>query len=186
MAITTDRRACGNGFTLIEVCVAMVVLAIAMAGLAGLVAMSLKACVDARVQTTAVMLADQKIEQLRGLAWGHDPSGSVVSDLATDVSRDPAGGGGSGLSPSPANSLDANLAGHVDYLDSSGLWVGTGPSPPSAARYIRRWRIAPVAGDPDTLVFDVLVTTVARDRAAPRPRHRLQEDAMVTTMRGRR
>ena len=186
MAIIAKRHARDRGFTLVEVCIAIAVLAIAMSGLAGLVALSLKACVDARAQTTAVMLADQKIEQLRSLAWGHDASGIAVSDLTTDLSRDPAAGGGFGLRSSSSNSLDANLTGYVDYLASSGVWVGTGPSPPPAARYIRRWRISPVAGDPDTLVFEVLVTTVARDRTAPRPRHRLQDDAMVSTTRGRR
>ena len=114
--VNSIKRARQSGFTLVEVCIAMAVLAIAMAGLAGLVAMSLKACVDARAQTTSVMLADQKIEQLRGLDWTYDAAGLIVSDLATDLSRDPAGGGGSGLSPSPGSSLDANLTGYVDYL----------------------------------------------------------------------
>jgi hypothetical protein len=94
---------------------------------------------------------------------------------------------GTGLQTSPANSLDVSLPGYADYLDSRGRWVGTGSVPPVATRFIRRWNVRPLLEDPfNTLILEVLVTTVRRDRHAPLPRRRLADDALVTTMLSRR
>ncbi len=170
------------GFTLVEICVAMMLVAIVATGVAGLCTLAIAVCDAARVQTSATILASQKIEQLRALTWTIDAAGAVVSDRTSDLSRDPASTGGAGLGPSPADSLDANVGGYVDYLNTSGEWVGTGASPPPLARYIRRWRVRPLAGDPDALVLQVLVTTTRQDRLAPRPRSRLAGDALVTSV----
>jgi len=171
-----------DGFTLAEICVAMMLVAIAATGIAGLCTLAIVVCDAARVQTSAAILASQKIEQLRALAWTTDASGIAVSDSTSDLSREPAAIGGAGLGPSPADSLDANVAGYVDFLGAAGDWVGTGALPPPSARYIRRWRVKPLAGTPDALVLQVLVTTTRQDRLAPRPRSRLAGDALVTTV----
>ena len=182
MIPTTRASNKDDGFTLAEICLAMMLVAIAATGVAGLCTLAIAVCDAARVQTSAAILASQKIEQLRALAWTFDTSGVAVSDSTSDLSHDPVATGGAGLSPSPADTLDANVAGYVDFLNAAGEWVGTGASPPPPARYIRRWRVKPMAGTPDALVLQVLVTTTRQDRLAPRPRSRLAGDALVTTV----
>lgn len=186
------RDAKDAGFSLIEVLVAMLIIAPAAIGAAGLVTVATRAVRDARMESTAVVLASQKLEQLRTLEWNADDlgrGGSPSSDRTTDLTRDPAVGGGPGLSASPAGVLTSNVAGFVDYLDAAGAWVGTGPMPPPRAVFIRRWVVMPLPADPaDTLVLQVLVTSVTRDatlRRSPGRRVRLGGDALVTTVRTR-
>lgn len=186
------RQAEDAGFSLIEVLVAMLILAPAAIGAAGLVTIAARAVRDARMESTAVVLASQKLEQLRTLEWTADDlgrGGSPSSDRTTDLTRDPAVGGGRGLSASPLGVLAGNVAGFVDYLDSAGAWVGTGPTPPPSAVFIRRWAVTPLPADPaDTLVLQVLVTNVTRDASVqhgPGPRARLGGEALVTTVRTR-
>jgi prepilin-type N-terminal cleavage/methylation domain-containing protein len=182
MISSTRQSHRDDGFTLAEICVAMMLIAIVATGVAALCTLAIAVCDAARVQTSAVMLANQKIEQLRALTWTIDAAGVAASDWSSDLSRDPASAAGAGLGASPADSLDANVAGYVDFLNAAGEWVGTGASPPPLARYIRRWRVKPMAGDSDALVLQVLVTTPRQDRLAPRPRRRLAGDALVTTV----
>jgi prepilin-type N-terminal cleavage/methylation domain-containing protein len=186
------RKAGDAGFSLVEVLVAMLIITPAAIGAAGLVTVAVAAVRDAGVESTAVVLASQKLEQLRTLEWNADDlgrGGSVTSDMATDLTRDPATRGGAGLSASPAGTLAGNLPGFVDYLDAAGAWMGTGPMPPPRAVFIRRWAVTPLPDDPaDTLVLQVLVTNVTRDagvRHGPGRRARLGSEALVTTIRTR-
>jgi len=185
--MTTDDSSIDRGFSLIEVCLAMIVLAVALSVVAQLFVVSLSAQDSARVQSITTVLASQKLEQLRGLMWTVDGSAVPVSDRSTDLSLDPPTAGGSGLSGSPLNALDVNTPKYVDYLDAHGAWVGTGPSPPRAARYIRRWCIQPLPADPqDAVILQVLVTTVTTERHARTPRTRLPTDALVVSIRTRK
>ena len=192
LSATANIHDCGDaGLTLIEVCVGMVVLSIAALGSAGLSSVALKAVTAARNQTTATVLAAQKMEQLRALAFRFIDSGVLVplTDTITDLSPDPMAGGGAGLSSSPAGTLLTNTAGYVDYLDKHGVWTGNGGAPPAAAVFIRRWNVAPLpSSSADALVLRVLVTTVARDRQASLapPRRRLAGDAMLVTVLARK
>ena len=74
-----------SGFTLIEVLVAMVVLAFGLLGMVGLQAASLQANRDARLQATAINLAKELAEMLRGnknqaiLATGNPYLGSFTT-----------------------------------------------------------------------------------------------------------
>jgi hypothetical protein len=139
------------------------------------------------VQTSTTILASQKLEQLRALTWSVDANGLPVSDRTSDLSFDPVTTGGSGLRPSPTTALDANTPGWVDFLNARGQWVGTGTNPPATATFIRRWAIEPLPEDPaDTLILQVLVTTVVRERQARGPRARLAGDALVTTVLSRK
>jgi prepilin-type N-terminal cleavage/methylation domain-containing protein len=176
-----------DGFTLVEVCIALTLLAITLSVVAQLFVVALVAQDGARVQSMTTVLASQKMEALRALVWTVDENGQPLSDRATDLSFDPATAGGSGLGASPVNALDVNTVGYVDFLDARGAWVGTGSSPPLRARYIRRWCIRPLPEDPsDAVVLQVLVTTVTTDRRAPTPRRRLPNDALVVTVRTRK
>jgi prepilin-type N-terminal cleavage/methylation domain-containing protein len=176
-----------RGFSLIEVCIAMMLLAAALSVVAQLFIVSLTAQDNARVQSMTTALASQKVEELRGLIWTVDDSGQPLSDRSSDLSVQPPAASGSGLGPSPPNSLDVNTGGFVDYLDRQGLWIGTGSSPPRTARYIRRWCVQPLAADPQNAVaLQVLVTTVTTEAHATTPRTRLPTDALIVTVRTRK
>ncbi len=173
-------RSSSAGFTILEVVVALVLLAGALSGVAGLLTVSFTAARQARVQTSTTLLAVQKLEQLRSLTWASDAAGLPESDLETDLCVDPPGAGGTGLHPSPGTALTQNVSGYVDYLGRRGEWVGTGVTPPSQAVYARRWSIEPLVEDPaDTLVLQVLVTAAPWSGASA---GRLPGDATVVTV----
>ena len=191
MRVQQHVRYRDDGFSLIEVLVAMIVVVPAVIGSAVMVTLAACAIRDARLESTAIVLASQKLEQLRALEWNTDDvnGGSASSDTTTDLTRDPPVSGGLGLTPSPTGALGTNVPGFVDFLDVGGQWVGTGAMPPPRATFIRRWAVTPLpASGGDSLALQVLVTTVTRDgqvtrRPARRPR--LPGEALVATVRTR-
>jgi prepilin-type N-terminal cleavage/methylation domain-containing protein len=119
MALARSRCSSEAGFSLMEVVIAMGVMAVGLVALAQLFAISTSANHAAKTTTFATMLAQQKMEQLRGLMWGFDTLGLPVSDVATNTSvvAQAAGcpapntaGQGTGLSPSPSGTLAGNVA----------------------------------------------------------------------------
>jgi prepilin-type N-terminal cleavage/methylation domain-containing protein len=174
------------GFTLAEVCVAMLIIGVAAAGIAVMTSIAVRSANASGTQTMTIQLARQKLHELRALAWSVDTNGIAISDTTTDLSTQPHQAGGPGLQPSSL-SLDSSLAGYADYLASDGAWLGTGSMPPPEAVYVRRWSISALPEDPaNVLVLQVLVSPVIADRLAPRPRARLREDALLTTIMARR
>jgi prepilin-type N-terminal cleavage/methylation domain-containing protein len=153
-----------TGFTILEVLIALVLLATAVAGVASLVSVGTKSGDAARRKTMATLLATQKMEQLLALTWRFDPAGSGLpdSDTTSDLSFDPPQAGGSGLDPSPASSLQSNTAGYADFLDGAGRWVGRGTFAPPDAVFARRWSVQALPLDADGRVIQVLVETVGR------------------------
>jgi type II secretory pathway pseudopilin PulG len=149
-----------HGFSLIEAVVATSLLAVGVASLAQLFVISVNANRSAKTTTFASVLAQQKMEQLRGLTWGFDVIGLPVSDTDSDTTVVPAlPNGGTGLTPSPQNVLRNNTAGYVDYLDEQGQSLGGGAVPPANTVFIRRWSIEPLPTNPNnTLILQVLVT----------------------------
>ena len=135
-------RASDDGFSLVETIVATGILAVVLVGLAHLMAVSVENNLAARRRTASVLLAEQKLEQLRGLTWAFDRAGSPVTDI--------------GLASSPAQSLEQNTAGFVDFLDANGRQLSTGTTVPADAAYVRRWAIDPAGAQ--TLILQVLVT----------------------------
>ena len=153
-----------GGFSLVEVIVSMAILTTVSLGVAQLFAASTNANRVAHDRTTTMVMAEQKMEQLRSLDWGFDLQGQglPVTDTTTNLAVYPHRDNGSGLNPSPNDTLLKNTAGFVDYLDANGAWVGTGDEPTAGAAYIRRWAIIPLPTNPNnTLVLQVLVTSVA-------------------------
>ncbi len=61
----------GKGFTLIEIVIAMVILGLATAGLVHMQISSSSTLTDSRYLTTAVTLAQDKMEELKTLAGNH-------------------------------------------------------------------------------------------------------------------
>jgi type II secretory pathway pseudopilin PulG len=154
-----------RGFALLEVLITTGIVVAIAAGASQIVAIAIRASHAAHVRTMSTLLAAQKMEQLRSLAWTHitTPSPAIsisASDVTTDLSSDPATDAGPGLLPSPGGTLQGNVTYYVDYLDGAGRWLGRGMSPPGSTVYVRRWAVQPLASDPEnTLVFQVVVTT---------------------------
>jgi prepilin-type N-terminal cleavage/methylation domain-containing protein len=147
------------GFTLVEVLVALTLLAASLLVVAQLMVVAARAGDASREASLATALAAQKIDQLRTLAWGVEPDGTLRTDLESDVAYWPARpSGGAGLSLSPPGSLAADTAGYVDYLDANGRWVGAGVLPPGPAVFARRWAVeAAHPACPATLILRAAV-----------------------------
>jgi type II secretory pathway pseudopilin PulG len=181
-----------DGFSLMEVIISIGLLTVVSLSVAQLFATSTRANLTARGSTSTTSLAEQKMEQLRSLTWGFDDQGQglPVTDTTSNIAVNPMAQNGSGLNPSPADSLERNVPGYVDYLDAGGNWIGTGADVPGGAVYIRRWSIQPVPTNPNnTLVLQVLVTPVASEQgrvASPDGRSRLPGDALITSVKTRK
>ncbi len=181
-----------RGFSLVEVLVSMGLLTAVSLGVAQLFALSTRANLIAKGQTSTTAMAEQKVEQLRGLTWGFDLQGQglPLSDTTTNLAVYPPAHNGSGLNPSPIDALEQNTAGFVDFLDGNGAWVGTGTTPPGSAVYIRRWSIQPLPTNPNnTLVIQVLVTPIALEATRVQTaftRTRMVGDALLVTVRTRK
>lgn len=107
-------------------------LGVALAALAQLFAVAIHLNERARSTTFAVLLAQQKVEELVAAA---------------------------GLAPSPAGALARNTAGYCDYVDRNGHSLGGDLTPPPGAVYLRRWSIEALSVRPDTaFVLQVLAT----------------------------
>jgi prepilin-type N-terminal cleavage/methylation domain-containing protein len=178
-----------QGFSLVEVLVASMILTVGVLTLAQLFALSTTSNMTAKGTTYATVLAEQKLEELRGLTWGFDGSGLPVSDITSDTaSKDDKPEGGTGLSPSPDDALQENTNGYVDYLDMYGNKLGGGEVAPEGAVYTRRWSIEPLPTNPNnTLVIQVLVTRNRNRGDADKGKGlRLPEEARVITVKTRK
>ena len=171
-----------RGFSLIEVMVASAILGCAVLSIAQLVAAATGSTAGARGVSEATLLAWQKIDQLRSLAFAFDDAGGPVTDASTDTATEPERAlGGTGLAPSPGGTLGRDTGGYVDYLDAFGQSLGGGAlggsdSPPRGTRYRRRWAVGLAGGNPDVLILRVRVLDTARDETL----------AGATTIRTRR
>jgi type II secretory pathway pseudopilin PulG len=150
-----------SGFTLIETLFATVVTVVALVAIARLAVVATRANRGAVSSTFTVVLAAQKVEQLRSLAWTFDAAGQPRSDTSTDTTSPSLTSGGTGLNASPGDPLAANTVGYCDFLDDSGRSLGGGSAPPAGTAFVRRWSIGALASSSDTLVIQVLVTPIA-------------------------
>ena len=128
-----------RGFSLIEALIASLLIAVAIVSLAQLIVLGADQSARVRRITTALTLAQSKLEELRSATWRFDAAGTPESSSA--------------LTPSPPSALVQDSVGYVDTLDRFGYHVG-----PDAAHHVRRWAVGPLdAADPDTLVLQVCV-----------------------------
>jgi type II secretory pathway pseudopilin PulG len=156
-----------GGFSLLEMMVATGLMAGAVATLGQLFAIALANNVSSRSGSYAAVLAAQKMEQLRGLAWGFDTMGLPLADFTSDTAaaiETPTGG--TGLSISPPGTLTSNTAGYVDYIDQFGRILGGGEMVRPSTVYTRRWSVQPLPSSPDGLVLQVLVMKKSSRAAA--------------------
>ena len=188
MALAKSRFSNQSGFSLAEVLVATGLLTAALVSLAQLFAIAIQSNNSARTSTYASVLAQQKLEQLRALAWGFDEVGLPISDMSTNTGVSPEQPfGGTGLSPSPNNSLLANVDGWVDFVDGDGNIVGGNGEGQNNALYFRRWSVEPLPTNPNnTLILQVVVGRV-RDRGNAEGTHnRVRDEARLMTVKTRK
>ena len=188
----TRNTEASEGFSLPEVTISLLLLALAAAGVARLAHLAVRATFESRLRTTAAVLAADKLEELRSLDWGYGASagglGPPTADLTTDLSGDVPGAGGTGLQATPADVLSRNTPPYVDFLDDQGVWLGRGTTPPSGTAFVRRWSVRPWPADPvDTLLLEVSVVPYVREVARPGGAPgRLPDEARVATLKTRK
>jgi prepilin-type N-terminal cleavage/methylation domain-containing protein len=192
----THRRDGQAGFSLIEAMVATTILAVALVSLADLLVYATRATMGSRNTTRAVILAEQKMEQLKALAWSSTDDGGSVSDVGSNVAAASvsgqcgavATGAAVGLTPSPAGALAINTDGYVDYVDAHGCALGGGQVPPPGTTHIRRWAIAVTDSSRDTLVLQVVVTRrgIRTSALGGGTSGRMPDEATVVSLKTRR
>ena len=179
-----------RGFSLLETLFATGLLATALVALAQMFTISVKNNQSARTGSYATALAEQKMEQLRGLTFGFDTIGLPITDTTTDTTQPTeTQNGGKGLTPSPSGTLVANTNGYVDYVDQFGNILGGGQSPRQNTVYIRRWSIDPLPTNPNnTLVIQVMVTRELNRGLADQTgsTQRLRDEARIISIKTRK
>jgi type II secretory pathway pseudopilin PulG len=179
-----------SGFSLIETIVATGILATSVVALAQMFAISVQNNRNARTGSYATTLAEQKMEQLRGLTYGFDNIGLPLTDSTTDTTQPTeTPNGGTGLTPSPAGALLANVNGYVDYIDQFGNVLGGGQAVRPKTVYIRRWSIDPLPTNPNnTLVLQVMVTANTNRGLAEQTgsTQRLANEARIVSIKTRK
>lgn len=183
MRVWTEANS-AMGFTLIEVLIALALLAGAGLALATVVLGASREAAAARRQTIATTMAVERMEQLRALTWGWDAASppARVSDVTTNLATAAPSAGGHGLATSPSDALDANEDGYVDFADARGKWVGAGTLVPPEAVFARRWRVSFVPSVADALVFEVKVEPVGGGRSGAGP----VDAVRLVTVKGRK
>jgi prepilin-type N-terminal cleavage/methylation domain-containing protein len=131
-----------RGFSLIEVLIAMALVAGAVAAVASLGFHGLARSDATQESGLAIALAQAKLDELRALAWGFDAAGLPIGDPA--------------LALTSLLTLNGGGAGAGDLLDRFGQ-----SAPPASATLRRRWSITRFdAIDPDTLLLQVCVDSL--------------------------
>ena len=180
-----------SGFSLIETMVATGLLAGAVVVLGQMFAIAMADNTSARTGTFAAVLAEQKMEQLRGLTWGFDIIGLPLTDTTSNIALPiQSAAGGPGLSPSPSDSLRSNVDGYVDYIDQFGRIIGGGTTVPAGALYIRRWSVEPLPTNPNNTVILQVIVTKSRNRGTADSdvgsTRRLRDEARLMTVKTRK
>jgi hypothetical protein len=171
------------------VIVATALLATALVSLAALFGIATKSNLGSKQTTYAGVLGEQKMEELRSLAYGFDAQGLPVTDGTTDTAVSPETQiGGTGMTPSPPTALQENTPGYVDYVDQYGNKLGGGATPPTDAVYTRRWSIEPLPTNPNnTVIIQVLVTPNRHRGSADNGNvGRLPDEARFVTVKTRK
>jgi hypothetical protein len=175
---------------MVETVIATAILATVSLGVAQMFIVATDRTRGGKLETSATTLAEQKMEQLRGLTWGFDTEGLGLpeTDVTTNLAVNPPDGTGTGLNPSPDGVMESNVDGYVDFLDPSGAYLGTGATAPANTAYIRRWSIEPLPTNPNnTLVFQVFVTTPGREeQRGSAKREKLPGDAWLVSVKTRK
>jgi hypothetical protein len=156
-----QRPTSARGFSILEAVIAIGIMTSAVVVLGGVMATATANNLLARNVSVASVAAVQKIEQLRTIEWD-------------------------GAALSPTQSLDENMSGWVEFLDSGGVVIGGTTTPPAGTVFIRRWSVAPhAAAVDDARVIEVLVTPIGRRSVGGSTGH-VPGEARVVALRTRR
>lgn len=128
MSKPSDRA---DGFSLVELLVALALIVVVTASAAQLALFAAKAVSQSRTRTIAGQLATERIEQLR-------------SELS--------------LTASPSGTLSSNVSGYVDFLDRHGRPLTETTAGPV---FVRRWRVSVSPQSANVLVLQVAVLVLA-------------------------
>ena len=142
-----------EGSTLVEVVVAMLIMATLAAGLLSMTAIALTQSENqGHLAARTAEYAQDKMEQLLVLAYG---------DAVTDTRVFPAVPlGGTGIAVGGSANPSAPVVGYADYLDQSGNLLASGTAnPPAGWFYQRVWEVTAVT---PTLKEIRVTATVAR------------------------
>ncbi len=154
-----------SGFTLVEVLVALTLIATVALVAAALSTRTARLVLTARHLTMTMAAGQQRIEQLRAVTWAVQGDGTFITDLQTDLSQADAATGGAGVAASPPGTLEADAGGYSDFLDAAGRWVGAGPVAPADGVFVRRWSVSTLfAGR------TVIIRVMSMPRAGPASR----------------
>jgi type II secretory pathway pseudopilin PulG len=129
-----------RGCSLIEVLVATSIVAVTVGGLAQLTALAARANVQAGRTSFAVVVAQQKTEE-------------ILAEAGLD------------LNASPAAALTTNVDGFFDFVDRHGRPTGSSATTPPGSDYLRRWSVQPVSGG-ETLIVQVRVIDIREATSA--------------------
>ena len=141
-----------KGTSIVEVTVAMTILAILAAGLMSMTAIALTQSENqGHLAARTAEYAQDKMEQLLVLSFG---------DEVTDTRVFPAiSSGGTGLAIGGSTDPQAPVAGYVDYLDQRGNLLAGTSTPPADWFYQRVWQVTSLSA---TLKQVRVTATVAR------------------------
>jgi hypothetical protein len=149
-----------RGFVLLEIAIALLVLAGSVASLAPVIATCGVMLQDARRETLALAVAAARLEQLAALSYEQrgDTLAEVV-DRTADLTSVPPGSGGQGLEAGDGQSAWREVPGFTDW----GLADGR-PRNEAAGDtvFVRRWAVATIASASDDNAR--LLHVFARDR----------------------
>ena len=138
---TRPHRDSQGGLGLVEVVIAVGLLVTLAAGVVHLFALSARSMVRARHRTSSLVLAVDKLEQLRA---GVRIRTAVSRLLETEGER-------------------------TEYLDAVGHPVGRGRTPPSGSMYVRVWSVSRLPGLDGVRVVRVTVTPARPGGDGPAP-----------------
>jgi Tfp pilus assembly protein PilV len=143
-----------QGFTLLEVLIAALILFIVSAGVLGLLSFAmLQNNTGGEQGTRATEYAQDKMEQLMAMSF---------SDTASDTTTYPTNAsGGVGLTAGGGINISSPVTGYVDYIDGTGspTNVATGAS------YIREWLIVNSTAQIKTITVSVQQLSNAKGTA---------------------
>ena len=148
---------CSPGIGLIEVVIAVGLLVTLAAGVVQLFAMSARSMVRARHRTSSLLLAVDKIDQLRA---GVRTPRTAVGPRATRGDQ-------------------------IEYLDIEGRLNGRGRTPPSGSMYARAWSVGALPESNGVLVLWVAVAPIRSGDAGADPALAPDSARLVTLLRVR-
>src|SRR5262249_52415 len=150
----SDHRSDSRGFTLIELCIALLVFLIGVLGLLQLMVSSVNINQRSLDTTIVTSLAQGKADELLSQSFGSLSSGGVVP---TDPYQDP-------LPSPPGYASPAPTTCYIDYFDHDGNPLTPSAScatsaAPSDNYFVRRWQVADLAGTTNLKKVTITVTS---------------------------